>query len=91
MPREGDARNCPIVRETSVKLTTPNVKTHLLGAPYGRDHQPHDKFFKEMLTQPEAARSLLRDFLPPAVASQLDLSRMHLVKCCSSTRAVWTA
>ena len=41
---------------------------------------PHDKFFKEMLTQPEAARIFLRDFLPPAVAEQLDLSHLQLVK-----------
>ena len=41
---------------------------------------PHDKFFKEMLAQPEAARIFLRDFLPPAVATQLDLSRLQLVK-----------
>ncbi|MFM7175484.1 MAG: Rpn family recombination-promoting nuclease/putative transposase, partial [Caldilinea sp.] len=41
---------------------------------------PHDKFFKEMLTQPEAARIFLRDFLPPTVAEQLDLSRLQLVK-----------
>ncbi len=41
---------------------------------------PHDKFFKEMLAQPEAARIFLRDFLPPAVAMQFDLSRLQLVK-----------
>ncbi|MFN3983631.1 MAG: Rpn family recombination-promoting nuclease/putative transposase, partial [Caldilinea sp.] len=41
---------------------------------------PHDKFFKEMLTQPEAARSFLRDFLPPSVVEQLDLSRLQVVK-----------
>ena len=41
---------------------------------------PHDKFFKEMLAQPEAARTFLRDFLPPAVAMQIDLSRLQLVK-----------
>jgi len=33
-----------------------------------------------MLTQPEAARSSLRDFLPPSVAEQLDLSRLQVVK-----------
>ena len=43
---------------------------------------PHDKFFKEMLVQPEAARIFLRDFLPPAVAGQFDLSRLQLVKGC---------
>ena len=41
---------------------------------------PHDKFLKEMLAQPEAARTFLRDFLPPAVAEQLELNRLHLVK-----------
>ena len=39
----------------------------------------HDKFFKEMLTQPEVARIFLRDFLPPAVAEQLDLSHRRYV------------
>ncbi len=37
---------------------------------------PHDKFFKEALTQPEAAR----DFLPAEVAALLDLTELHLVK-----------
>lgn len=41
---------------------------------------PHDKFFKEALTQPEAARIFLRDYLPPAVAAQLDLTQLRLVK-----------
>ncbi len=33
---------------------------------------PHDKFFKEALTQPEAARTFLRDYLPAEVVAQLD-------------------
>ena len=41
---------------------------------------PHDKFFKEALTQPEAARVFLRDFLPPAVAEELDLAHLDLLK-----------
>ncbi len=41
---------------------------------------PHDKFFKAALTQPDAARSFLRDYLPAAVAETLDLSRLQLVK-----------
>ena len=32
---------------------------------------PHDKFFKEALTQPGAALAFLRDYLPPDVAAQL--------------------
>jgi hypothetical protein len=30
---------------------------------------PHDKFFKEALTQPEAARTFLREYLPPQVSA----------------------
>ena len=41
---------------------------------------PHDKFFKEALTQPEAARTFLRDYLPPEVAAELDLTRLNLLK-----------
>nr|MBP8292620.1 Rpn family recombination-promoting nuclease/putative transposase [Caldilineaceae bacterium] len=41
---------------------------------------PHDKFFKEALTQPEAARIFLRDYLPAEVTAQLDLARLQLVK-----------
>ena len=41
---------------------------------------PHDKFFKEALTQPDAARTFLRDYLPADVAALLDLSRLQLVK-----------
>ena len=41
---------------------------------------PHDKFFKEALTQPDAARTFLRDYLPAEVAALLDLSRLQLVK-----------
>ena len=41
---------------------------------------PHDKFFKEALTQPGAALAFLRDYLPPDVAAQLDLTHLQLVK-----------
>lgn len=41
---------------------------------------PHDKFFKAALTQPDAARSFLRDYLPAAVAETLDLARLQLIK-----------
>ena len=41
---------------------------------------PHDKFFKEALTQPDAARIFLRDYLPAEVTAQLDLARLQLVK-----------
>lgn len=41
---------------------------------------PHDKFFKEMLAQPEAANDFLRYYLPPGVAEQLDLTATELVK-----------
>ena len=41
---------------------------------------PHDRFFKEMLTQPEAANDFLRHYLPAAVAGLLDLTATELVK-----------
>lgn len=41
---------------------------------------PHDKFFKAALTQPEAARTFLRDYLPAEVAEALDLTRLQLAK-----------
>jgi len=41
---------------------------------------PHDKFFKEALTQPEAARDFLRYYLPAEVATLLDLTDLRLVK-----------
>ena len=41
---------------------------------------PHDEFFKEALTQPGAALAFLRDYLPPDVAAQLDLTHLQLVK-----------
>jgi len=41
---------------------------------------PHDKFFKEALTQPDAAREFLRYYLPAEVATLLDLSNLRLVK-----------
>jgi predicted transposase/invertase (TIGR01784 family) len=41
---------------------------------------PHDKFFKEALTQPGAALVFLRDYLPPEVAAHLDLTHLQLVK-----------
>jgi predicted transposase/invertase (TIGR01784 family) len=41
---------------------------------------PHDKFFKDALTQPGAARIFLRDYLPAEVAATLDLTRLQLVK-----------
>jgi predicted transposase YdaD len=41
---------------------------------------PHDKFFKEALTQPGAALAFLRDYLPPDVAAQLDLATLAPLK-----------
>ncbi len=34
---------------------------------------PHDKFFKEALTQPDAARDFLRYYLPAEVAALVTL------------------
>lgn len=41
---------------------------------------PHDKFFKEALAQPNAAYIFLRDYLPSPVSEMLDLSRLQTVK-----------
>ncbi len=41
---------------------------------------PHDKFFKEVWTQPGAARSFLQEYLPAEVTALLDFDRMRLVK-----------
>jgi len=41
---------------------------------------PHDKFFKEALTQPGAAADFLRHYLPTDVATLLDLTELRLVK-----------
>lgn len=40
--------------------------------------KPHDLFFKEVFSNPLQARIMLRDYLPPLLASQLDLSSLEL-------------
>ena len=34
---------------------------------------PHDRFFKEVLAQPETAADLLANYLPPETVALLDL------------------
>ena len=41
---------------------------------------PHDRFFKEALSRPEATRDFLQYYLPPAIAELLDVSSAELVK-----------
>jgi len=43
-------------------------------------HNPHDVFFKQYLSHPPAAADFLRQHLPAAVASLLDLTQLHLEK-----------
>lgn len=39
---------------------------------------PHDKFFRELLGQPELAADFLQHYLPPEVVARLDLTRLEL-------------
>jgi predicted transposase/invertase (TIGR01784 family) len=39
---------------------------------------PHDKFFRELLGQPELAADFLQNYLPPEVVARLDLTRLEL-------------
>jgi len=41
---------------------------------------PHDLFFKELLSRPEAQRDFVANYLPPAVVGQLDLSSLEATK-----------
>jgi len=43
-------------------------------------NNPHDLFFKQYLSHPPAAADFLRQHLPAAVASLLDLTQLHLEK-----------
>ncbi|HEX4945173.1 MAG TPA: Rpn family recombination-promoting nuclease/putative transposase [Blastocatellia bacterium] len=41
---------------------------------------PHDNFFKELLSLPRNARDFLRYYLPPAIVAEFDLRSVELVK-----------
>jgi predicted transposase/invertase (TIGR01784 family) len=41
---------------------------------------PHDHFFKDVFTRPEAASDFLRHYLPPQVAAQLDTTALEICK-----------
>lgn len=41
---------------------------------------PHDNFFKELLSLPQNARDFLRYYLPPAIVAEFDLRQLELVK-----------
>lgn len=40
-------------------------------------HNPHDHFFEQTLGRPRAAAQFLREFLPPALCSELDWERLQ--------------
>jgi predicted transposase/invertase (TIGR01784 family) len=41
---------------------------------------PHDRFFKDLLSRPKAATDFLSNYLPPEIAAPLDLSAPEIVK-----------
>lgn len=41
---------------------------------------PHDSFFKDLMARPEMAADFLANYLPPEVASELDVTAPELVK-----------
>jgi predicted transposase/invertase (TIGR01784 family) len=41
---------------------------------------PHDRFFKDLLSRPDAATDFLTNYLPPEIAASLDLSAPEMVK-----------
>jgi predicted transposase/invertase (TIGR01784 family) len=43
-------------------------------------NNPHDSFFKELLSQPQNARDFLRYYLPPEIAAEFDLRQLELVR-----------
>ena len=43
-------------------------------------NNPHDKFFKELLGQPAAARDFITHYLPPDVVALLDLETLEVEK-----------
>jgi predicted transposase YdaD len=51
---------------------------------------PHDKFFKEALTQPGATADFLRYYLPAEVAALLDLTAFCLICPTRSSRSCRT-
>lgn len=43
-------------------------------------NNPHDSFFKELLSQPQNARDFLRYYLPPEISAEFDLRHLALVR-----------
>ena len=41
---------------------------------------PHDRFFKDLLARPEAARDFLMHYLPAVVVALLDISDLEMAK-----------
>lgn len=57
---------------------------HALGCytprPMAEITNPHDAFFREVFSRPEAARDLVRHYLPPEVVALLDLATLAATK-----------
>jgi hypothetical protein len=43
-------------------------------------NNPHDSFFKELLSQPQNARDFLRYYIPAEIAAEFDLRKLELVR-----------
>jgi hypothetical protein len=50
------------------------------GEPVKEVYQPHDKFFKELMSRKESAEDFLRYYLPPEIVNKLDLSTLSISK-----------
>ena len=55
----------------------------------------HDAIYKRFFGEPEMVRSLIEDFLPPALAAELDFSTLerlpaeHVSETLQKRRAIW--
>jgi hypothetical protein len=50
------------------------IKAHTL-FPMTLPYHPHDSFFKELFSHPEAAKDFVRHYLPPEVVAVLEPGR----------------
>lgn len=82
MPDDGRRRSCTRRGAPAWRSLSPSARRNQAAKQKRMTEvvNPHDKFFKEALTQPDAARTFLRDYLPAEVAALLDLTHLHLVK-----------
>jgi|LakMenEpi03Aug12_release.lakeMendotaPanAssembly.Ray.scaffolds.fasta_scaffold29442_2 hypothetical protein len=47
---------------------------------------PHDRFFKQMLSRPEVATDLIRYYLPADIISLLGLTTVHYGTCITALK-----